>query len=148
MSFQYNASNVKPTSGGFAPLPKGKYLLQIEKATEKRSRNGDPMVVVDFKVMDARYSSRRIRFHHVTFLPEETAGAGIAIHFVKTIGEPHEGHLAVEPTRWLGKLLWGHVDQKPDGNGTLWNVVKDVEPYRDGPSAEHDAETPPEELSF
>ncbi len=129
MSFQYNATNVKPTGGGFEPLPKGKYLLKIEQAAEGRSKNADPKVTVTFKVMDGRYQGRRIRFHHVTFLPEGSEGAGIAIHFLKTIGEPYQGALNVEPQRWLGKYLWGHVDQKPDSNGNVWNVVRDVEPY-------------------
>lgn len=145
MSFQYNASNVKPTSGGFAPLPKGKYLLQIEAAAEKRSKNGDPQVVVTFKVRDSRFNGRRIRFHNVTFLPEEAEGSGIAIHFVKSIGEPWQGQLVVEPTRWIGKLLWGHVDQKPDDRGNVWNVVKDVEPYQDTKIAGQESE-PSEDL--
>lgn len=128
MSFQYNATGIQPT-GGFAPIPKGRYLLRIESVVEKRSRNGDPMIVVNFIVHEGRYAARRIRFHNVTFLPAESKGAGMAIHFLKTIGEPYEGPLDIESERWINRLLIGHVDQEPDINNVLRNVVKDVEPH-------------------
>lgn len=128
MSFRYDATGIEPM-GGFAPIPKARYLLRLESATPKRSKNGDPMVVVDFKVHEGRYAGRRLRFHNVTFLPAESKGAGMALHFLKTIGEPFEGPIDIAPERWIGKLLVGHVDQEPDFNGVIRNVVKDVEIY-------------------
>jgi hypothetical protein len=131
MRFAYDASNVHP-SGGNMPIPRGKYLLKIESVVEKRSRNGDPMVVVDFRVTDSKYSGRKIRFHHVTFLPPEAKGAGMAIHFLKSIGEPFEGAIAIESARWIGKTLYGLVEQEPDLNGVPRNVVREVESLAEG----------------
>ncbi|MBI4063490.1 MAG: DUF669 domain-containing protein [Elusimicrobia bacterium] len=147
MSFYYDATNVQPM-GGFTPIPKGKYLLRVESATQKRSRNGDPMVVVDFTVAEGQYQGRRIRFHNVTFLPPESKGAGISIHFLKTIGESYEGRLEIAPERWIGKLLYGHVEEEPDLNGTPRNVVKNVEPCETPGGEPADNGEATEEINF
>jgi hypothetical protein len=139
MTFNYDATNIKPTAG-FAPVPKGRYQLKIIKAIEKKSRNGDPQVVVDFEVLGNEYFGKQIRFHNVTFLPEGNKGAGIAIHFVKALGEPHEGRFAVDANRWIGRFLKGFVDVEEDWNGQLRNVVKDVQPIGMNPDG-----TPSEE---
>ena len=126
MSFEFDASGIKP-SGGFEPVPKGTYLLKIIKATEKRSKSaGYPQVVVDFEVQDKDYLGKKIRFHNVTFLPRDKEGAGMAIHFVKSIGEPFEGPLQIDATRWVGKLIIGSVDIEMDWNNFPRNAVKGV----------------------
>ena len=132
MSFHYDQTGVTPSSG-FGPVPKGTYLLKIIRIEEKKSSKGDPQVIVDYEIQDTEYLGKKIRFHRVTFLGKDEEGkpregAGIAIHFLKTIGEPWEGPVTIEPQRWIGKLLRAKVDVEEDFNRDLRNVVKFVNP--------------------
>jgi hypothetical protein len=111
--------------GVFRLVPKGRYLLRISKVDEGFSGNGDYKVTVTFEVAAPKdFALISIPFHNVTFLPAGRPGSGIAIHFLKSIGEPWEERetLDINPERWIGKLLWAEVDvnkyQKtmPDGN--------------------------------
>jgi len=128
MTLDYDATGVRPT-GGYEPVPKGNYLLKIIRAQETRSKsNHDPQVIVDFEIQDKEYLGRKIMFHRVTFIPREREGAGIAIHFLKTIGEPFEGPLQIDATRWMGKIVRAAVDVELDFNNNFRNVIKSVGP--------------------
>lgn len=129
MSFDYNATGVKPSDGEYTPLPDGVYDLKIIKAEEKTTKNGDPMVVVDFEVVNnPDFSGKKIKFHNVAFVPRTNPGAGIPVHFLKTIGEPWEGAYKVQPQDWLGKFLKAKVGIR-EYEGKQYNNVTMVMPY-------------------
>jgi hypothetical protein len=117
---------------GSGPIPEGDYTVEITKVEEKFSSKGNPMVAMTCQVKDPTNVGANI-FHNVTFLQAGSPGAGIAIHFLKCIDEPHEEleSLDVEPQRWVGKQFKAHVIQdtykKQDGSTTVNNKIKGVE---------------------
>lgn len=133
MPFTYDSTGLDQMRTNEA-IPEGSYILEIEFAEEKISSKGDPMVVVDFKVAGGTYKGKKIRYHHVTFLGKDPTtnkfkpGAGFALHFVKTIGEPWEGEFDVTPLRWVGKQLAAKVIQEKDSMGIARNKIQFVSP--------------------
>lgn len=124
--FDYDATNVKPDSGREA-LPRGIYSLEITQAVPGYTKESNrPKVTVDFRVIDnVQYAGRKVRFHTVTFIPEGEKGAGMALHFLKTIGEPYEGKLKVNTDSWVGKKIKATVEIDDKG----YNKVGTVMPY-------------------
>ena len=60
-------------------VPPGTHNLSIVKATEKFTKKGDPMVVVDYEIVDGDYIGKLIKNHCVVFFKDkESPGAGIA----------------------------------------------------------------------
>lgn len=125
----YDATNVKPT-GGFDPVPMGDYTLVINAITEKTTRNGDPGYSLELEVVEpTQYANRKI-WHFLTLLPFDVdgtgtaaKGAGMAIHFLKTIGEPWEGKIKVNPNNWFGRTLKAKVGIVPDSMGRDKNII-------------------------
>ena len=67
-------------------VPPGTYNLSIVKATEKFTKKGDPMVVVDYEIVDGDYIGKLIKNHCVVFFKDkESPGAGIANRFLKQL---------------------------------------------------------------
>ena len=132
MSFNYNAKGVKPWSGGSYLIPAGRYRLKIIDTEEGKTKKEDPMVRVDFKVMGGEHDGKTLKFHNVTFFGRDEdgaskPGAGIAIHFLKTIGQPWEGDFQVDHMKWRGKELDANVIEDVY-NGKVSNKVKEVFP--------------------
>jgi hypothetical protein len=155
-----NTTGVKPSAGGkWTPIPKGRYLLQIIDAEPGISSKGNDKVTVKFRVVSpeevdkVKTKGREIGYHSVTFLPPDARGAGMALHFLKCIGEPyHESEeLDVNEARWLGKKLYGDVaidfmrdkqgqiKKNEHGEETLKNIVTSVHP---GPDAKEEPVQP------
>lgn len=107
MGLRYDASKVM---GGNYPIitQEGWYPFRIVMATEGKSKTGNYMVTVDSVCLDARWKDYNVR-HWVVFMPPEQKGASMAIHFLKSIGEPFEGQIDVEPINWERKTFMGKV---------------------------------------
>jgi hypothetical protein len=127
MTFPYSSTGIEP-SEGFKLIPPDRYVLEIENAVEGVTKNGDPKVTVDYKVSDGPHKGSSIRYHNVSFLPVGAKGAGIAVHYLKSIGEPWEGDFKVNCQHWIGKKLIGTVVQEKDLKGVMRNVVRFVDP--------------------
>ena len=128
MSFLVDFDGVEMGSGG--GVPAGKYNLRIVAATEKISKKGDPMAVVDYEVMDGTYAVRVIKFHYVVFFQDKTSpGAGMSKTFLKTIGLPYDGKLTVDPAQWIGRCLTAKVVLEKGQDGTEYSRVKFVDEY-------------------
>lgn len=58
--FSQNSITADPSKAAktYTPLPEGEYNLVIEKAEEKDSKNGDPMLSLKFKVDGGQYDGR------------------------------------------------------------------------------------------
>jgi len=135
MSFSYNATGIE-MSGNFELIPEGDYPCKIVSVFETISKNGDPMVKVDYEIIDGAYIGKQIKFHHVTFLGKDETGkskkgAGMALNYLKTIGEPYQGDIIVDPESWVGKKLSVKVVHEKGFDGVKRSNVKWVNPISD-----------------
>lgn len=125
-------------------LPKGNYDLQIVEFVAKSgksypcegtTKNGDPKVDLLVEVLnDGDFKGERL-FHSVTFMAKDKPGAGMSVHFLKTIGQPWEGKVDVNPTQWIGAKFRGYVVED-EYQGKKGNKIKGVEPI---PEAKDDS---------
>lgn len=124
----YDAKDTKPSGGGRAePIPAGAYRLKVVDFKEGKSKRDDYQVVVTFRVVGGQYNLRRIPFHYVTFFSDpEADGAGIALAFLKAVGQPHQGKFTIDPAKWVGAEVLADVTEE-DYKGELSNKVKNVE---------------------
>ena len=117
--FDFNATGIDPDSKGTNKvLPKGWYNFEIVEFVSKagdtypkegRTKNGDPMVNILCQVKDDdEFQGERV-FHTVTFLPKGNPGAGMSVHFLKSIGQPWEGQFKVDSSQWVGSEFRGYV---------------------------------------
>ena len=129
-SREYDATNVHPFSG-FEPAPEGFYDVMVRNVTEKISKNNDPLYNVEFEIQGGAYMGKRA-WHNVTLLTwddgtgKPAKGAGMAIHFLKCLGEPWEGKIRVTPDNWVGKMLRVKMGVEMDQLGRARNTVKEV----------------------
>ena len=114
---------------GPQPVPAAVYLLRILEATDKNkdglpltSKKGNPMVKCKLEIADGEYAGRVI-FHWVTFIEPGNPGDGMAIHFLKHIGEEWEGDFIVEPENWIDKTFRAFVKVEKDNEGKPRNSV-------------------------
>lgn len=140
MPHQMDARGIVPQKPGtYTLVPDNtRCILRVNNYEEKFSTAGDYMVVVEWAVeTPEQYAGVTIPYHNVTFKAAGAKGAGIAIHFLKTIGEPFEGEtLDIDPGRWLGKKVSGLVGQetytpekgKNAGRLMTKNVVRTIDP--------------------
>lgn len=128
MPGNYNGDGVEMNAGGGEPFPEGDYHLRVKKVepgTIKSGANaGSPKVTVGFQVIGGEYAGKEINFHTVSFLPKTAKGAGMALSFLKCIGEPYKGDFAWDETRWVGRVCKAFVVIEPDEKGNRWNRVK------------------------
>lgn len=102
MARAYDATGIDPDVKLFEPMPDGQYKLIITKAEETESKNGNLMAKLECEVINnEEFNGRRV-FHNVTFLAPTEKGAGMAIHFLKTIGQPWEGKIDIDINGWEG----------------------------------------------
>ena len=128
MSFQHNAP---PPTEGFSLLPDGPYDFQITDIKEKTTKNGDPMVNVTCEVINSsEYNGKKV-FMNVNFLQTGKPGAGMSTHFLKSIGQPWEGAVTVDPDNWVGEQFKARVETreyvKTDKTKGKANDIKDIE---------------------
>src|SRR5258708_39701752 len=106
------------------------YPLEITEIAEKMSNNGYQMVNIKCVVVEhPKYNGTPI-WHNVVFLPKESKGAGIAIHFLKSIGQPWEGTIQVDPQAWEGKRFMGYVTDREYG-GKKYSQISQVSPIKE-----------------
>ncbi len=148
MSFTVNFDGVD--MGTVGSIPDGKYNLRIVSAEEKYSKKGDPMVVVDYEVMDGPYAGRSVRFHYVVFFNDKTSkGAGISKNYLKTIGLPYEGqNVNVDASKWVGRCLVGKVVSKTNDDGTCYPSVKFVDKLEVDYTLQKQNETKDDDVPF
>jgi hypothetical protein len=128
----------------FELLPAGDYLLEIAEVSESETKEkGLYMVTVHYKVLKPdQYKGRQVKYHNVVFIPAGNPGAGRVLYFLKTIGEPYEGAVSVNPQNWIGKRIAAKVGVKTY-NGRQNNEVNDFDvpnPAKTG--AVEDSEVP------
>lgn len=131
--FTYDATGI-PEGGGNGCIPEGEYILEITHAKPGKTANGDYKVTVDYVVADGPFAGKKVKFHTVTFFNDKSAkGAGIAIHYLKSINQPYQGPFTVTPENWVGRPIKAKIVHE-DYNGYTNAKVKFVDPV-DAPKA-------------
>lgn len=138
MSFDFDGTGIVVEDKQYVKklMPKGNYDYEIVEFTSKagesypkegKTKNGDPKV--DFLaevVTPGEFEGERV-FHSVTFLPKDKPGAGMSIHFLKTINQPWEGKFQVDPIAWVGERFRGYTVED-EYQGKKSNKIKGIEP--------------------
>ena len=138
MSFNFDGTGIDPDAKGTnVLLPKRFHSFEIlnfeakngdEYPKEGYTRNKDPMVSILCEVIDdEEFNGERV-FYTITFLPKDKPGAGMSIHFLKTIGEPWEGSFEVNSNNWVGKRFMGYVINE-EYKGRTKNKITEVKVY-------------------
>lgn len=105
----YDATGVSLDRPQRKLLEEGWYTFRIRDVKESKSKRGDFMAKVTCEVVDNLLYTGTWVFHNVTFVPPAEKGAGMAVHFLKTIGEPWEGKIDIQIPHWLGAKFQGKV---------------------------------------
>jgi len=127
MVFDFDLTGVEVFSGSSKLIPAGTYLLQIDDTEEKKSSNGNQMVVVNASVANGGQNGKKIK-HYVTFSDKTK---GMVKHFLKCIEEPHEGKITPDPISWIGKMFSAEIVIVPNtfqGKTFDQNKIKNVYP--------------------
>lgn len=108
--FSYNSTGVDLSRQNGGPtIPEGLHSFRIVEAKPARSKKGYNMVEVVCEIMNnPDLIGRRVK-HWVTFMPPEHKAAGMAVHFLKVIGQPWEGNFDVTVSDWEGATFVGKV---------------------------------------
>lgn len=119
-------------------MPKGWYSFVILDFTTKDGSKTYPLEgetkenhykKVDFLAevtTEGEFKGERV-FHSVTFMPKEKPGSGMAIHFLKTIGQPWENKFKVDSQEWVGAEFKGYVVED-EYKGFKKNKIAQVDP--------------------
>lgn len=106
-SFSSEGANMDST---FKVAPAGDYRLLISKITDTKNdmpwktKNGDDYVQVECEIDDAGDFLGKKVWYGVTFMDDKSRpGAGMSLHFLKSIGEPYEGDFIVDTDNWVDK---------------------------------------------
>lgn len=139
--FDYDATGIEPSSQGQNKLlPKQWFSFEIIEHTTKDGTKSYPLegytkeknypkVDVLAQVIDnAEFQDQRV-FHSVTFMPKDKDGAGMAIHWLKTINQPFEGKIAMDSQAWVGEKFDAYVIED-EYMGKKKNKFGEIAPYR------------------
>lgn len=139
MSFEFDGSGIIVEDKQFIKklMPKGNYDYEIVEFTSKagdtypkegytKEKNYPKVDFLVQVITPGEYEGERV-FHSVTFMPKDKEGAGMAIHFLKTINQPWEGKFQVDPQAWVGEKFRGYTVED-EYNGKKSNKIKGIEP--------------------
>lgn len=141
---EYDATGIEPSNQGQNKLlPKRWFQFQIipfaSKAGDEYPREGytkeKNYPKVDFLaevINDTEYNGERV-FHSVTFMPKDKPGAGMAIHFLKTIGQPYEGKIKPDAQAWVGAKFMGYAITD-EYKGKVKNKLGEIKPIEESPA--------------
>jgi hypothetical protein len=139
--FGFDSTGINPDErGGGKLLPKRWFDLEIIEHVSKDGKTYPmegytneakyPKVDILVKVInDPEYNDERI-FHTVTFMPKDKKGAGMAIHFLKSIGQPWEGKFQVASNNWVGCQFKGYVITD-EYKGKTKNKIGEIKPMEE-----------------
>lgn len=134
MKGTFNGEGVDMSGGGVI-APPGAYTLRVKKVydTDKQgnpkvTKNGDPMVSALCEVDDAGPYLGATVFYNVTFMarnPDGSAkkGSGMAVQFLKVIGEPWEGEFEYDTDRWIGRSFRAKLKVSNGFDGSPRNEI-------------------------
>ena len=138
--FKADLTGIEPsTQGQGRVLPKRWFSFEIIPYTTNDGSKTYPMEgetkekhypKVDFLaevIDDEEFKGERI-FHTVTFMPKGKDGAGMAVHFLKTIGQPYEGEQPIDAQDWVGAKFQGYAITD-EYKGKVKNKLGEIKAY-------------------
>ncbi len=144
-TFDYDAEGMPdPDERPFAP--EGEYLLTVKaiketvskkKLTEEGEKGGFPQVIVTpviavgpLNAPNPTLKGLEMPWHYVTFFPKGERAAGMALKFLKSIGEPYQGAFKVNAPAWPGKSFRAYLIVE-NWEGKRRNKIKWVDGLRE-----------------
>lgn len=128
MKRSYDSTGVSLDTN-FVPAPEGVYWLRIVKTTDQKdgmpwkTRNGDDYVSVECEIDDqGDYFGKKV-WHGVTIMDPSKPGAGMAVKFLKSIGEPWEGQFDIDTDNWIDKKFRARLDVGKNNKGQPRNEI-------------------------
>lgn len=128
MRMEFDAEGL--ATSNYKLLPDGWLPFKIVEVEDRESSKGYPQAVAKCKCVDPRYPDYGEIWNFVTIIPKDQKGAGIAVHWLKCIGQPYEGKFVLDTEKWLGKKFMGNVCTEVY-KGKPNNKFKEISPYRD-----------------
>jgi len=121
MGYRYNATGLQVNAQNISD---GTYRFKIVGALPAKSMKGFYQVQCRLIFVGGEYDGKAIPWiHRVTFLPPTQPGAGIAVHFLQCIDQPHEGEFEIIPPNWVGKIFVGQILTKQNDHGELRSKI-------------------------
>lgn len=154
--FDFDATGIPMDQGKFEKklLPKGWYDWEVIEFTSKdgkvypmegKTKDGkfNKVDVMVSCVTPGEFEGERI-FHTVTFKPAKmkdengkevaTPGAGMAVHWLKTLNQSFEGILQPDASQWVGERFRGYTIED-EYMGQKRNKISQIEPLSKVPNA-------------
>ena len=116
MPGSYNGSGIKADS--FILVPEGEYTLRIIDTKMGQTKDNDDMVTVSSEIVGGEYNLEKINYYNVIFFKDKSQkGAGFALKFLKSIGEPYEGEFSWDERNWVGKKFKAMIKHETASQG-------------------------------
>lgn len=142
MKREYDSTGVN-MENNFTAAPEGVYNLVVVKANDMKNgmpwktQKGDDYVSVECEIDDAGEWLGKKLWHGVTFIDPVDAngkprvdaegkprkGAGMALIFLKAIGEPYQGKFEIDTDNWAGKRFRAKLRVSKDMKGNPRNEI-------------------------
>ena len=94
------------------PVKAGTYPARVVSIREIKTKNGDPMVFVDWLLLEGP-DANRIISQGVAFVPQMV---GRNNHFLNVLEQPHGDEVEVDPTDWIDRLALVTVALEANGS--------------------------------
>lgn len=79
-SLAADVKDVEENGGGdFPEIPEGQYEVEVEKMELGQSKKGDPMLKIQFKILDGEFEKQRI-FYNGVMQPQNDDAFGFQVH--------------------------------------------------------------------
>ena len=125
MSFRYNTSGVPERTGGFTLVDEDTYHVIVDGIKEMW-KGDDPQVVVTYRIIAGEQTDRTFEGKTLkewrTFKPDKEQ-KGWNKHFLKVLGQPWDGDIAIDPDAWVGHQLLVVVKHNTKDDRTYANVI-------------------------
>lgn len=128
MRRSYDSTGI-PAEGEYPVAPEGIYELVIVKVKDTKegqpwkTSNGDDYVSVECEINTGEWAGKKV-WHGVTFMEDKTRkGAGMALNFLKAIGEPWEGKFDINTDNWSGRIFRAKLKIGRDNQGRNRNEI-------------------------
>lgn len=101
MPYQRDYTAVKNPNADGSDVPPAKYVVEIEKFKEYKSKNsGDPVIKMKVRILLGEHADEYLIDWITLFNPADD-NAHFTKHFLNTIGQPLSGE--IDPLKWIGK---------------------------------------------